>query len=82
VTLWVRGDDASLESIGPKVPAGSSRDYGRPFVEVFKQYDNDFYKIDPLLFSPATVGFLNLDTGRSFRYGETNAEVLRRSFNS
>ena len=34
------------------------------------------------LFSPAVVTFMNLDTGRSFRYGETNADVLRRSFQS
>jgi len=82
VTLWVTGDDASIENVGPRVPASSSKDYGRPFAEIFEQYDRDFYKIDPLLFSPAVVGFLNLDTGRSFRYGETNADVLRRSFHS
>lgn len=82
VTLWVRGDDASLEAVGPQVPSNASKDYGRPFAEIFAAYGNDFYKIDPHLFSPAVVTLVNLDTGRSFRYGESNAEVLRRSFNS
>ena len=82
VTLWVRGDDASLEAVGPQVPSNSSTDYGRPFAEIFAHYGHDFYKIDPRLFSPAVVTLVNLDTGRSFRYGETNADVLRRSFNS
>ena len=82
VVLWVRGDDESLERIGPRIPSSTSRDYGQPFRETFEKYDRDFYRIDPLLFSPAVVTFVNLDTGRSFRYGETNAPVLARSFTS
>jgi len=80
VTLEVRGDDASLEAIGPQVPANASSDYGLPFGEIFARYNGDFYKIDPLLFSPAVVQFRNLDTGRSFRYGAVNPTVLQRSF--
>ena len=33
-----------------------------------------------LLFSPAEVTFVNLDTGRSFHFGEPNADVLAKSF--
>jgi methenyltetrahydromethanopterin cyclohydrolase len=80
VTLWVRGDDASLEAIGPQVPSCSSRDYGEPFAVVFKKYNHNFYDVDPLLFSPAAVTFVNLDTGRSHRFGQTSPEVIRRSF--
>ena len=80
VTLWVTGDDESLEEIGPRVPASSSNDYGRPFRDIFKAADHDFYKIDPLLFSPAEIVFQNLDTGHVFRFGQTNSEVLQTSF--
>ncbi len=80
VTLWVRGDDADLEAVGPRVPGNSSADYGAPFADIFARYDRDFYRIDPQLFSPATVCLVNLDTGRTFRYGATDAAVLRRSF--
>jgi methenyltetrahydromethanopterin cyclohydrolase len=80
VVLYVRGDDASLEKIGPQTPSRASADYGRPFAETLAAYGNDFYRVDPLLFSPAEVTFANLDTGRSFTFGEVNAAILRQSF--
>ena len=80
VILWVRGDDEQLDEIGPKVPSRASRDHGLPFAAIFERYGNDFYKIDPMLFSPAEVVFHNLQTGRSHAFGRIDAEVLRRSF--
>jgi methenyltetrahydromethanopterin cyclohydrolase len=77
VTLWVRGDDASLAEIGPRVPSNSSPDHGQPFAALFERYGRDFYKIDPHLFSPAVVTFNNLDTGRVFCFGELRPDVLR-----
>jgi methenyltetrahydromethanopterin cyclohydrolase len=82
VTLWVRGDDASLAELGPRIPSCSSSDHGQPFGEIFRRYDRDFYRIDPLLFSPAVVQLINLDTGRSYRFGHVLPDVLRRSFES
>jgi methenyltetrahydromethanopterin cyclohydrolase len=41
----------------------------------------DFYKIDPLLFSPAKVTITNLETGRSFFAGDFNESLLEQSFN-
>jgi methenyltetrahydromethanopterin cyclohydrolase len=80
VTLWVRGDDASLQRIGPQVPSSASNDYGEPFSEIFERYDRDFYKIDPHLFSPAVITLHNLDTGHTFRYGKLAPDILRKSF--
>lgn len=82
VTLWVRGDDESLEAIGPQIPSNSSSDHGQPFAKIFARYDNDFYKIDRHLFSPAVVTLVNLDSGRSFRFGELAPELIRESFAS
>ena len=79
VVLWVRADDELLEAIGPKVPSSSSKDHGEPFAEIFKRY-GDFYKIDPLLFSPAEVEFRNLKTGRCFRFGKLEPGLVRKSF--
>jgi methenyltetrahydromethanopterin cyclohydrolase len=79
--LYMRGDDASLEEIGPQMPSSASKDYGRPFAEVLAAYGNDFYQVDPLLFSPAMVTLVNLDSGNSFRYGQMNEEILAKSFN-
>ena len=80
VTLWVRGDDASLEQVGPRVPSGGSPDHGQPFATIFQRYDRDFYRIDPHLFSPAVVTLVNLDSGRSFRFGHTLPRVIHQSF--
>jgi methenyltetrahydromethanopterin cyclohydrolase len=79
VTLWVRGDDASLAQIGPAVPADGSPAYGKPFLQVFEDAGRDFYKIDPHLFSPAEVTFCNLDTGRSQRFGRLRPDIVRQS---
>jgi methenyltetrahydromethanopterin cyclohydrolase len=79
VTLWVRADDELLEAIGPKSVSASSPDHGSPFAELFKRY-GDFYKIDPLLFSPAEVEFRNLKTGRCHRFGRVEPGLVRKSF--
>jgi methenyltetrahydromethanopterin cyclohydrolase len=80
VHLWLRGDDERIAATGPQVPASASRDYGTPFAELFARYNHDFYKIDPHLFAPAEVVFHNLTSGRTFAFGQTNGEVLMRSF--
>lgn len=80
VTVWVNAEDDQLAEIGPKVPASASPDYGAPCAAIFARYDNDFYKIDPMLFSPAEIVFCNLKSGRSFAFGRTRADVLYQSF--
>ena len=80
VTLWVRGDDESLLAVGPKVPSSASADHGRPFADIFEHYGRDFYRIDPHLFSPAVVTFVNLDSGRTQRFGHTLPRVIHESF--
>jgi methenyltetrahydromethanopterin cyclohydrolase len=79
VTLWVSSDDDLLEEIGPGIPSSSSPDHGAPFAEVFGRYNHDFYRIDPLLFSPAVVTLNNLSSGRSFQFGRLCADVIRAS---
>jgi methenyltetrahydromethanopterin cyclohydrolase len=80
VTLWVRTDDEVIDAVGPKVPSNSSKDHGAPFAEVFARYGGDFYKIDPLLFSPAEVEFRNLKTGKCHRFGKVEPSLVRKSF--
>lgn len=80
VTLWVRDDDDLLTRIGPEIPSGASADFGEPFSAIFERYGRDFYKIDPLLFSPAVITIVNLTTGKAHRFGELRTDVLRRSF--
>jgi methenyltetrahydromethanopterin cyclohydrolase len=79
-TLWLQADDAELERIGPQIPSSASKDHGQPFAAIFDRYGRDFYKIDPHLFSPAVVNLFNLNSGRTYRFGTTSPDVLRRSF--
>ena len=46
VQLIVDGPENDLIDLSKNLPSSSSSDYGRPFKEIFKQYNNDFYKID------------------------------------
>jgi methenyltetrahydromethanopterin cyclohydrolase len=80
VVLWIKGEDEELAALGPKVPSSASPDHGEPFVAIFERYQKDFYKIDPLLFSPAQIVMHNVNTGRSHVFGQTEPDVLRRSF--
>jgi methenyltetrahydromethanopterin cyclohydrolase len=80
VVLWVDADDEQLAEVGPKVPSSASSDFGAPFAEIFRRYNQDFYQVDPFLFSPAAVCLQNLRSGRSHRFGHTAPEVLERSF--
>ncbi len=80
VSLWVDCDDDMIEQVASKVPSASSSDHGQPFAKVFKQYDYDFYKVDPMLFSPAVVVVHNLKSGRTWVHGKIEPSVLRQSF--
>lgn len=75
----IRASDDELTELAKKLPASSSADYGTPFYEIFKRYNGDFYKIDPLLFSPGEVWLTSLESGRTFHAGVLNPEVLRSS---
>ena len=75
----VETDDAHIESVIERLPSVASRDYGAPFGELFQRYGGDFYKIDPLLFSPAEIAITNVASGRTFQAGGLNTAVLRAS---
>ncbi len=80
VVLWVQTDDEHIAEIGSKVPSSASPDHGTPFADIFARYNHDFYKIDPMLFSPAQIVFNNLKSGQSHVFGKIAPEVLHESF--
>lgn len=80
VQLYVDCEDGAANDLAQALPSSNSRDYGRSFAQVFKDYNYDFYKIDPMLFAPAAVTVSNMKTGRSFHGGRINEELIDRSF--
>jgi methenyltetrahydromethanopterin cyclohydrolase len=75
----IRAEDAELAELATRLPASASADYGTPFYDIFKRYDSDFYKIDPMLFSPAEVWLTSATSGRTFHAGRLAPDVLRAS---
>ncbi len=78
--VFVKGSDEAAAKLAQELPSSSSRDYGRPFAEVFKSVNMDFYKIDPMLFSPAAVTVTALESGKSFTGGRLAPELVDQSF--
>jgi len=72
-------DEAVLKRIVEQAPSNMSKDYGKPFLQIFQEADRDFYKIDHNLFAPSTLLVNNAKTGKLFRAGEINPEILAES---
>lgn len=72
--------DLLVERIIDDIPSSSSKDYGKSFIRIFEEAHFEFTRIDPALFSPASVIIENLRTGTRWRRGEQNLGVLHESF--
>jgi len=72
-------DDEFIREKIESIPSSSSKDYGKPFIEIFKEY-GDFYKIDPMLFSPAVITLYNIRSGSTYSAGSVNPDILDKSF--
>lgn len=80
VHLFVKGTDEAAQKLANDLPSSTSKDYGKPFAEIFKQYEYDFFKIDAMLFSPASVIVTAVESGNSFRAGKLDNALLDQSF--
>ncbi len=80
VHLFVKGSDEAAEKLAKELPSSTSKDYGKPFAEIFKQCDYDFFKIDGMLFSPASVIVTAVESGKTFRAGKVDNALLDLSF--
>jgi methenyltetrahydromethanopterin cyclohydrolase len=81
-------DDEKLESLVKLAPSSASKmlqearklaEKNPRFLDIFKEAGFDFYKIDPDIFAPAIVVVNNLRTGKTFRAGNLDIEVLKGS---
>ncbi|MGL4669981.1 MAG: methenyltetrahydromethanopterin cyclohydrolase [Methanobacteriaceae archaeon] len=72
------GDD--IKALAEQLPSSAADGYGKPFFEVFKEAEFDFYKIDKGMFAPAEVVINDLRTGELFKAGYVNVELLKKSF--
>jgi methenyltetrahydromethanopterin cyclohydrolase len=63
-----------------KIPSSKSKGYGKPFNDIFKEANYDFYQIDTSLFSPAEVVINELSSGAVYHVGKVNTDVTLKSF--
>jgi methenyltetrahydromethanopterin cyclohydrolase len=82
VHLFLQTGDEEAQELANNLPSSASNDYGKPFGEVFKDVEYDFYKIDPMLFSPARVAVTAMDTGNTFHAGKIDLPLLDKSFSN
>ncbi len=69
--------DAVARRLAAELPASGSRDYGRPFADIFTSFNYDFYQIDPALFAPAEVWVASLESGATYHGGRVDAALLQ-----
>ncbi|HZH06101.1 MAG TPA: methenyltetrahydromethanopterin cyclohydrolase [Lautropia sp.] len=80
VHLTVDGSDDDVRDLAKRLPSLNSRDYGRPFAQVFRDYDFDFYKVDSELFAPAEVWVSSRASGTTWHAGRSNLGMLTRQW--
>jgi methenyltetrahydromethanopterin cyclohydrolase len=80
VQLFVSGPASRARDLAENMPSIRSKDHGRPFAEIFRAYEGDFYKVDPMLFSPALAIVTALESGETFRAGAIDHGLIDASF--
>lgn len=80
VRLVVGGAVEAAEALARALPSAGSRDFGRPFAEIFRAADFDFYRIDPALFAPAEVWVSHPASGRTFHAGALRMDLLHAAW--
>jgi methenyltetrahydromethanopterin cyclohydrolase len=75
----VRSDLDDLQETVDRLPSCTSSQYGQPFYDLFKSFDFDIDKVDPLLFSPAEITFNHIESGKVYHAGGLNPKTLRKS---
>jgi len=76
VQLSVDADDTAARDLAQRLPSANSSVYGRPFADIFKAAECDFYRIDPALFAPAEVWVSSLQSGNTWHGGRSELGLL------
>ncbi|WP_175940706.1 methenyltetrahydromethanopterin cyclohydrolase [Caballeronia sp. BCC1704] len=75
VHLTVKSD-AAARRLAAELPSSNARDYGKPFAEIFKSFNYDFYQIDAALFAPAEAWVSSLESGATYHGGKLDHALL------
>lgn len=81
-TFTVDCEDSEVESIIDKITSDKCSAYGTMFQEIYEENGCDFYKVPMEIYSPAKVVIINQRTGKVFKAGAFNLDILSKSFNA
>lgn len=79
-TFTVDCEDCEIEAVINKITSDKCSVYGTMFKEIYEKNGCDFYRVPMEMYSPAKVVIINQRTGRVFKAGKINVEVLAQSF--
>ncbi len=74
-------DDGLADHI-KEAPSSTSSDYGKPFRQIFKDAEGDFYRIDKMLFAPARIAINDLRTGLFYTAGKLDPKLFLEAIKS
>lgn len=80
-TFTVDCEDSEIEEVIGKITSDKCSEYGTMFQKIYETHGCDFYQVPMDMYSPAKVVIINQRTGRTFKAGKFNLEVLEKSFN-
>jgi methenyltetrahydromethanopterin cyclohydrolase len=80
VWLGVTGSAEAARELARQLPSSNSRDYGKPFVDLFTAAGYDFYQLDAALFAPAEVWVSHVGSGATWHAGQLALDVLTRGW--
>lgn len=79
-TFTVDCEDSEIEKVINKITSDKCSAYGTMFKEIYEKNGCDFYKVPMEIYSPAKVVIINQRTGRIFKAGDFNLDILSQSF--
>ncbi len=80
VVLEVEDAAAEVAELGPAAVSRASPAFGKPFKAVFEAAGRDFYAIDPALFAPARIEFVDMTSGMRQVFGSVEPAIVAASF--
>jgi methenyltetrahydromethanopterin cyclohydrolase len=80
VVLEVEDAAAEVARLGPASVSLASPAFGKPFQAIFETAGRDFYAIDPALFAPARIEFVDVVTGSRQVFGGIEPAIVAASF--
>ena len=73
-------EDSEIEAVLPHMTCDQTKHFNRPFGEIYEEAERDIFKMDLDVHKVAVFEITNLRTGRTYKQGRFNEELLLKSF--